>query len=252
MWRNLDRYDVPKPCPMSWDSMTGTAQVRHCRPCGKDIHNLSALTGKEIKSLVARHQGEQLCVALTRDAQGRIVTLDQPARVRLSKCFAKITGAVLATLLGITPGLAQPKKNTVPVTRLAQTPNQSLIQIEPRRKTGKTLLQGKVTTNNQPIKGAKVILFHKNGWHVYNTKTNKNGTFRLTGLRSGAYTLQITADGYSSFSQEISFEKGGNLNVDVAMSFPGVVGTVAIRATPLEFLLNVVKLPYKALKKIFR
>jgi len=46
----IDRVQTTSPCTADWDSMTGNDQVRFCEHCAKDVHNISAMTRKQLKN----------------------------------------------------------------------------------------------------------------------------------------------------------------------------------------------------------
>jgi hypothetical protein len=84
--------------------MTGTAQVRHCRICEKDVFNLSAMTEAEAESLLLRARGP-LCARFYRRQDGTLVTSDCPVgrrrqrRGRIAGVFSALA-AMLATACG--------------------------------------------------------------------------------------------------------------------------------------------------------
>ena len=47
------RLRVVRPCPMDWDSFAGDDKVRFCPECGKNVHNVSAMTRREAADLIA-------------------------------------------------------------------------------------------------------------------------------------------------------------------------------------------------------
>lgn len=82
-FRHLKQLHIPKPCPASWDDMTGDEQTRHCEHCDKNVHNLSAMSAEEAEKVL---QGGKACVRFSRDSKGRIIT-----RTRLIAQAAAVT-----------------------------------------------------------------------------------------------------------------------------------------------------------------
>ncbi|MCP9201059.1 TonB-dependent receptor family protein [Gramella sp. GC03-9] len=89
----------------------------------------------------------------------------------------------------------------------------------------------------EPVPYATVIINDLNGELVTGVTTDENGSFLVTGLKSGKYVVKIQFIGYKTFSQEISLEKNNSelklgiieLEPDVAMLDETVV--VAERTT---------------------
>ncbi len=50
----LDSIRVETPCLQSWSEMRGSDQIRFCDHCAEDIHNLSQMTGKQARKIVAQ------------------------------------------------------------------------------------------------------------------------------------------------------------------------------------------------------
>lgn len=105
--RRLDAVSVPRPCPASWASMAGTDKARLCADCGREVHNLSALTRAEVESLLNRD--ERLCVTLCRHPDGSVATADRALRpLRVSVA----TAAVMSACLAPTPVRASPAQDS--------------------------------------------------------------------------------------------------------------------------------------------
>lgn len=45
--------DLATPCTMAWEAMSGSARVRFCTACSKQVYNLSALTEEEAAAVLA-------------------------------------------------------------------------------------------------------------------------------------------------------------------------------------------------------
>src|SRR3954469_22430809 len=72
----LEQIQIPKPCPVDWDSMPGDARRRYCGACGRHMHNLSAMPCAEAERFVAESDGGSSCVQVTRRWSGKVLTLD--------------------------------------------------------------------------------------------------------------------------------------------------------------------------------
>ncbi len=95
-FRHLKQLQVPKPCPASWDEMTGDEQTRHCSHCNKNVHNLTAMSAEDAEKVL---ESGKACVRFARDDKGRIIT-----RTRLIAQTAAAAAAAI-TLSGCTQPL---------------------------------------------------------------------------------------------------------------------------------------------------
>jgi hypothetical protein len=93
----LGRVHVASPCSVSWDSMQGDGQVRHCALCDKDVYNLSAMTRDEAESLLRSRANGELCATFYRRTDGTILTADCEVGVE-KKRRARKKAAVAATI----------------------------------------------------------------------------------------------------------------------------------------------------------
>lgn len=71
----LTQFTIPTPCPMDWDRMSGDERVRHCEACGKDVHDLTAMSPDEIVTLLSpvREDEEEPCARAWRSPDGTLV-----------------------------------------------------------------------------------------------------------------------------------------------------------------------------------
>jgi hypothetical protein len=100
----LDQVRIASPCAVSWDSMQGDDQVRHCSHCDLNVYNLSAMTRADAERLVTTHEG-RLCGAFYRRPDGTILTADCPVglravRARALKAAGRIAAAVALLISG--------------------------------------------------------------------------------------------------------------------------------------------------------
>ncbi len=93
----LSGYQIASPCPVSWESMSGTECVRHCSHCNQTVYNLSSLTADEALALIQEKEGT-LCVKLYRRRDGTVLTADCPKgiRHRFRHFWRCVTAAVVA------------------------------------------------------------------------------------------------------------------------------------------------------------
>jgi hypothetical protein len=119
----LSTLRIDKPCSQNWQSMQGDDRRRFCAQCQHHVHNLSALTEREVQKLIATTEG-RLCGMIVRDSSGRVVTqrdqgLHARLRRRLSAWRLGLSSALASTLT--TAGFAE-KPSAPPPATSAQTP----------------------------------------------------------------------------------------------------------------------------------
>jgi hypothetical protein len=86
--------------------MDGDDRVRFCRPCGRHVFNLSAMTRDEAETLVNRHEG-RVCIRVYRRADGTLLTRDCPKGRHESLQRSVGLWARLALFFGLLAGTAE-------------------------------------------------------------------------------------------------------------------------------------------------
>ena len=90
---------VASPCPADWEQMEGDDRSRHCKLCKLNVYNIKNLTGEQIESLIATHEG-RVCVRMYKRRDGTIITADCPVGLGLKKRM-KFLGNALAACLAL-------------------------------------------------------------------------------------------------------------------------------------------------------
>jgi hypothetical protein len=121
----LSSLRIDKPCSQNWESMPGDERRRFCAQCQHHVHNLSALTQREIQKLIVTTEG-RLCGRLERDSFGRLKTRSEKTglldgltkRARTTKlALSSILAALAANI-----GFAQSPANSTSTANAAETP----------------------------------------------------------------------------------------------------------------------------------
>lgn len=95
---DLDALTISTPCTASWDAMSGDDRRRFCGRCRLHVYDLSALTRREARTLLAKGEG-RVCVRLHRRPDGRVVTRDcGRVRLALARRLARVRAAAAALL----------------------------------------------------------------------------------------------------------------------------------------------------------
>lgn len=94
----LEDYRIATPCKADWTKMAGDERVRFCGSCEKYVYNVTGMSRAEAEDLV-RGQGE-VCMRLSRRADGTIITNDCPvgvqSKARKLKAVAIAGGTLIA------------------------------------------------------------------------------------------------------------------------------------------------------------
>jgi len=199
--KRLPLVSVPRPCPVSWDTMSGGDKARLCAECSRHVYDLAAMSTHEAERLL--HCGdERLCVRLTRGPDGRVVTRDRPARFRQRPWLPGIPAATLATVLATAnPGLAESPANGG--------------------------VRGKVTfaVIDEAAATAEILARNLETGREFRTTAGKDGAYSLP-LPKGRYSVQYSEPGFEVCRLD-SFQSGWlPVRVDVALSVGRMVGEV--------------------------
>jgi hypothetical protein len=98
----LSRLLLARPCNANWNEMIGDERVRFCGSCGKDVYNLSVLTGDEAEALIYEREGK-LCARFFRRGDGTVLTADCPTGVRQRRRRGALAAAGLAAFAAAGP-----------------------------------------------------------------------------------------------------------------------------------------------------
>jgi ankyrin repeat protein len=241
----LDRISVPAPCSAGWDSMQGNEQVRFCSHCNLSVHNLSAMTRKEARKIVAA-SGGKLCVRYYKKPDGAIRTavasqqLHQIKR-RVSRIAAGAFTAALslsASVAAQTPaqGDSSSSSNKSEMTLFIKYPDaesqggaaHSLAGVvtDPHGAVipgaSVTLMKEQAVEEQKNAAAQKIDAAQKTGAEQ-KTLTDSEGNFQFQSLEAGTYSIRVETQGFAS--QEIKNllvqpggEQGPSATVEVQMN----------------------------------
>ncbi len=123
--RTIDDFAIDVPCPIPWSSMKGNNNVRYCKVCDLNVHNLSSMTENEVNAFLESNS-DGVCVNLFRRPDGTIVTDRCPPALRVVQEKAKLwyaaSVAFLSLLLVSGPSSAQKAESIPPKPPPASSP----------------------------------------------------------------------------------------------------------------------------------
>jgi hypothetical protein len=200
----LSRLAIGSPCQTAWDGMQGDARRRHCRECDRYVHDLGRLTPREIEALIEASRG-RLCARITRDAQGRLVTLEPgwpaPATAPASGPWlaSPVAAAVVTTLLGIGSAAAAPPAPAPPAATGMTDPGVEPddVRPQPAAAAGGGLRGRIVDEKGAPVEGVEVVARNGFDGQERSAATGADGRFRFDSLAAGVYDLAGRRDGFA-------------------------------------------------------
>jgi hypothetical protein len=206
------------------------------------------MTPREIEALVEASRGH-LCARITRDAQGRLVTLEPglpaPATAHASGSWraSPVAAAVVTTLLGISSAAAAPPAPAPPAATGTSDPGAKPDDARPQpAPAARGGLRGRIVDEKgSPVAGAEVVARNGFDGQEHSAATGPDGRFRFDGLAAGVYELGGRRDGFAVNEQsDILVHPGEEREVGlqaVSISDRGEValgGAVAVVQEPLR------------------
>ncbi|HXG64347.1 MAG TPA: carboxypeptidase-like regulatory domain-containing protein [Blastocatellia bacterium] len=200
MGRKTDLYhlQIPIPCPADWEQMMGNERKRYCVECDKFVYNLSQMTERQAKALLAASRGN-LCARFTRDPDGSILFLaeEPPPGLRLiSRRASPVATAVVTAIIGLSGNaIARPRSLDAPITRTAG---------EGTKKDARPEMPGQsgwlIGTIKDPmgavIAGAAVTLTSDSTGEIQSVTSSDEGQYRFAVTGGGSYTLKVESPGF--------------------------------------------------------
>ena len=222
----LDRINIPAPCSADWDSMKGNDQVRFCSQCNLNVHNLSAMTRKEARKLVAA-SGGRLCVRYYKKPNGRVQTAAAQQLHHIKRRVSKFAAGAFTAALSLSASVAAAQTPSQGDSSASNKAEAALLirdlSSEPQGSTSSTIAGIIVDSQGAVILNASVTLTKAQGEPEQKTTTDADGKFRFQSLEAGLYNIKVEANGFAS--QEITNllvqsggEQGPNANVEVQMN----------------------------------
>jgi hypothetical protein len=229
---NLGNIRIASPCPADWEKMIGDERVRHCSECNLNVYNISAMTEPQAIQLIAKNQGQRVCLRLYRRADGTVITQDCPWSLRaMKRRVARVASAALSAILSV--GVA-----------MAKTKPQQDSQAASQSQQGKSeLVITLVDQQGAVIPGSDVTLSRvkrkKNSELVARGSSDDMGRVQLHALPAGEYMLTAKAKYFKPLKRKITVEAQSvtnmtlELKIDPAGSVTVEVGVVVSVDAPM-------------------
>jgi hypothetical protein len=231
---NINGLRVAKPCPVSWESMSGDDRMRFCRSCELNVYNISEMTPAEVQALVENSSG-RVCAKMYRRADGTVITRDCPVGLRkyrgqAAKYYSAALGAILG-LFTITFGTFSAFGQTEPERKEdeATTKNETL---KVSKVEGASVIKGTVTDpNGAVVAGAEVAAQIKGKSYIFSmaARTNEDGVYVFPYLEPGSLDISVSSPGFKTYQKKdlpINLNEEVELNIILSVEFfTGVIVT---------------------------
>lgn len=222
--RLLDQIQVQSPCTASWDSMVGNDQIRFCQHCNQTVHDISAITRKDVARLIAKSQG-RLCVRYQRRPDGSFDTLKTAKTLhQISPRVARLAAGAFSAALSVTGAVilqdGSVLANASPaINKPGQQPSTGKIVGSVRDPNGAMITSATISVSNSQT---NLSLF---------TSTNQIGEYRFEGLVTGIYNLRVEAPGFSAYEQKgFYISEDGEMRLDVSLEIATLEETVEVES----------------------
>jgi hypothetical protein len=217
----LDRCSIPSPCPVSWNSMSGTDVTRTCATCARQVHDLSTMTTAEAEALIFRDT-ERICVRYVRGADGAILTADRLVKIQKGP-YAGLSAAALAAVVALSQPACSTPANQATVSE-RERPASNRVRVSPELTQG--TLSGHVDTwGNRGIDGARVVAISESTGEEHITQSGYDGEFSLE-LPPGSYTISVTHEFFSQSGEGGVEVQSGQISTRKIELRPPVMGEV--------------------------
>lgn len=92
---------IATPCTLDWKTMTPRDAGRFCAECKTVVRDLSLLTEREARALLATPRTETLCVRLLHDRDGQVIFADTPRAPLPAAFLHRAKRAAIAAGIGL-------------------------------------------------------------------------------------------------------------------------------------------------------
>lgn len=192
--RDLSRQlEIKTPCAANWDQMHGNDRVRFCEHCQLTVNDLTSLTPKRIRRLIAKSQA-RLCVRYYSGSNGKPLIAQVPTKLhQINKRVSRVAAGIFTATLSMGSATGQ-ASTTSPSYQRVFTVQVSSMPVQ----LGATI-SGKITDTKQAaIEGAGITLSNGERIFLSGALTNAAGEYSFAGLLPGRYWLTIEAHGFKS------------------------------------------------------
>lgn len=232
----LANVKIARPCSEDWDKMYGNEEVRFCSHCAKNVHNLSEMTRKKARRLLAR-SGGNLCVRYLPRPDGTVMTATDRLH-QISGRVSRLAAGVFGATMSLTAAAwAQGGVGAAKVSECeSKPPADSQIRSGKAKpqKVKQTGFPGQIsgTITDQTgavIAGAAVTLTNQQTSEQRAANTNDTGVYFFYDVPEAIYSLKIEASGFErNILENLKIRGGIESKFDSILDGGYMMGAVAI------------------------
>lgn len=233
----LDRIRVETPCEQDWKTMRGNDQFRFCDHCAKDVHNISAMTRKRARKLVAQSNGN-LCVRYTRLPNGRIQTIKNTLH-QITRQTGIAAGVLGTSLTVSTLAYAQ----ETPADNNQNEPAQIVQVADGKSDNPNGAISGTITDPNGAVIPFAFVTIASEQTNFYQSvNADHEGFYEFKDVPRGVYKLKFDAGGFASRElAQISVNGGSEETRNARLSLQAVAEVVTVGGDELPATESIVQ-----------
>jgi hypothetical protein len=237
MTKQADSFDslrIASPCPVGWQQMKGSEQVRFCEQCQLHVYNFSGMPRKEAEAIVHQTEG-RICGRFYRRADGTILTRDCPVGLRaLRRRAVKIAGAAATAVMSFCLTAMGQTKSSVCETDSSKQPVK-ITKLKGAAQDSFATISGKLTDGaGAVVPDIKVELVKEGTEQHFTAVSDDAGDFHFSLLEAGSYTLKIAPiNGLMGYQRtQIVVRNGEAARLDLQLKFDETTVMVGLIAAP--------------------
>jgi ankyrin repeat protein len=221
------QINITSPCETDWDSMIGNDRIRFCGHCQLSVHNLSQMSDKQLRRLIAKSSG-RLCVRYTRPV--RAMQSTPLVFHQIGRRTSIIAASAFSASLGLSNAMAGNLTSNNPVkTYRSGAVAATGTTINALSSEGGAITGTIFDPNGAAIPGATVALSNAESKLAVTTVTDDQGKYKFDGLVAGTYNLKVEAHGFApSDVLNIALHANDENRIDQTLSIASVQAEVEI------------------------
>ena len=221
---SIQNIRIASPCPADWNQMIGDERVRHCSECNLNVYNFSAMTEREIQTLIAQSQS-RLCGRFYRRADGTMLTQDCPRGLRaVARRVSRTAAAIMTAVMSVSFAVAgtKPQQRPAPASQNEHNePGVVILVMDPQ---------------GAAVPGAKVVLVKQDGKKTSMQKTgttDSSGRIFFAGLPAGKFQLEVSFQGFTTFQHTVQVREDKLESVKLSLQVGGMGVIDVVSEAPL-------------------
>jgi len=215
------QINISSPCMADWDSMIGNDQIRFCQHCQLTVHNLSQISNKQLRRLIAKAES-RLCVRYAQPKK----SVQSAARVlhQIGRRTSVIAASAFTASLSLSSSLAStlPFKEAGTASRIAAVSSTNASVKVSTAEDG-AIIGTIFDPNGAVIPNAMVAISNADSKLTISAVTNDEGQYKFDGLAAGTYNLKVEAQGFApSDVPNISVHANDENRIDQTLSIASI------------------------------